>query len=355
MVMLTNFLSFSRSIFARLVLLVLVVSIFVSPAQAAQLNNRSLTLSTSAPSASATFSFNFTIPTTATIVQGARFQVCTTASGTCTIPAGFSNSSATLTQPTGLGDTTGWTVDNSTAGYLALHKATNATAPSGSQTITFNSVTNPSTANQTFYVRITTFSTYSAGTYSGAIDTGNVAASTTNQITITGTMDESLVFCVGTSITGQDCSTIAGTAVNFGNFSTTATSTGTSVMAASTNGQSGYAITVTGTTLTSGANTIPALATQTTSTTGTAQFGMNLVSNTTPTVGSNATGTGTATPTSFYGTTNQYRFVSGDSVASSTGATNANAFTVSYIANVPGSQPAGVYSTVLTYICTATF
>ena len=30
-------------------------------------------------------------------------------------------------------------------------------------------------------------------------------------------------------------------------------------------------------------------------------------------------------------------------------------FTVAYMANVSGSQPAGTYATTLTYVCTATF
>ena len=68
-----------------------------------------------------------------------------------------------------------------------------------------------------------------------------------------------------------------------------------------------------------------------------------------------ATGTGTGIYTANYGTADQFRFVTGDSVASAAASTNANTYTVSYMANVPGNQPAGTYTATMTYIATATF
>lgn len=43
------------------------------------------------------------------------------------------------------------------------------------------------------------------------------------------------------------------------------------------------------------------------------------------------------------------------STSASVGTGSGQIFTVSYIVNVPGSQPAGNYTTTLTYICTPTF
>lgn len=328
-------------------------------ANAAQITARKLTLSSSsaaAASATTTYTFNFTVPS-ATVLQSVSAQVCTTASGACTTPTGFSVSSSTLaSQPTNLGDAAGWTVSTATAGSLRLSKAGNVAAPTGAQTVTFGNVQNPTTANETFFARVTT---YSDASWTTPVDTGVVAASTASQITLSGTMDESLVFCAGTSITGTNCGTIAGSAVNLGTFSTVTPSTGSSVMAASTNGASGYSITVNGGALTcnscSGSPTIANLAAQTASTVGTAQFGANLRDNATPNVGAEPSGSGTGTFTANYGTADQYRFVSGDSVASAAGSTNANAFTVSYVVNVPGNQAAGTYTSTMTYIATATF
>jgi hypothetical protein len=133
-------------------------------------------------------------------------------------------------------------------------------------------------------------------------------------------------------------------------------------MAASTNAGTGYAIAVTGTTLTSGLNTITAMGTQVLndpdtdpSATGTSQFGTNVRANTTPSVGANVSGTGTATGSGGYNVADGFRFFTGDTVASVAVPTEQNLFTNSYIVNVGGSQAAGLYSATLTYICTATF
>ncbi len=333
--------------------------VFLQTAYAAQITSRKVTLSSSSPAASnatTTYTFTFTVPTAGTIVKSYEALICTTASGACSTPTGFSNSSSTISQPTNLGDASGWTVSTATAGALRMSKTSNATTPTGSQTVVFNSVQNPTTANQTFFARMTTFSDDSWAT---PVDTGTVAASTAQQINLTGTIDETLVFCTGTSITGTNCGTVSGATVDFGTFSSTATSSGTSVMAASTNGVGGYSITMNGSTLTcstcTGSPTISALAAQTASSTGTSQFGANLRNNATPDVGADPSGTGTGTYTANYGTADQYRFVTGDSVASATGASNANTFTVSYIVNIPGSQAAGTYTATMTFIATATF
>ncbi len=311
-----------------------------TPANAAQITPRKVTLGSSAASASTTYTFNFTVPSN-TVIKSVDFQVCTTASGACSTPAGFSQSSSTLTsQPTNLGDASGWVVDTATAGSLRLNKSGNVAAPTGAQTVGFSNVVNPSASNSTFFVRITT---YSAANYTSAIDTGVVAASTAGQITVTASVDEALTF------------TLATASVALGTLTTSTTGTGTSTMSASTNAASGYNITVNGSTLASGANQITALSTQTASSQNSSQFGINLVSNSSPSVGSAASGSGSGAAAANYATTNQFRFVTGDTVASAAGPTNSNTFTVSYIANIAGITPPGSYSTTLTYIATANF
>ena len=333
----------NKSILRAVVAVLTVASIapaLTTIAAAAQITGRSVTIVTSVASASTSYSFNFTVPTT-TAIKSLAFQACTTASGTCTTPAGFSVSGATLaSQPTGVGAASGWTVNTATAGSLRVLNASNATAASGSQAVNFATVTNPSTVNSTYFFRITS---YSDAAWTTAIDTGTVATSTAGAVTVTASVDEALTF------------TLASTAVPLGTLSSSSTVSGTSTMSASTNASSGYSITVNGTTLTSGANTITALTVPTVSTTGTKQFGMNLVANTTPAVGSAASGAGTGTAQTGYGTANNFKFVSGDTVAAATGPTNANSYTISYIGNVDAIANPGVYSTVLTYVATANF
>jgi len=325
-------------------------------ASAAQITGRKLTISSSsaaASSATTTYTFNFTVPT-ATVLQSLSAEICTTASGACTTPTGFLNSTSTLpSQPTNLGDATGWIVSTSTAGSLRLSKSGNVAAPTGAQTVTFGNVQNPTTTNQTFYARITT---YTGATWTGAIDTGTVAASTANEINLTATVDEALTFCTGTSgITNSSCSGATGSAVNFGALSASATQSGLSQMGVGTNAGSGYAITVNGGTLTSGANTINALASQAASSSGTEQFGLNLRANTVPTIGVDADGSGTGAPTGTYNTVNQFRFLTGDTVASKGGSDQFRRYQVSYIANIDTATEAGTYTAVMNYIATATF
>jgi hypothetical protein len=289
------------------------------------------------------------------------FQYCTTASGTCN-PTGVITTSATLTGQNGA---TGFTIVATTNGSPYITRTASVISPSTSCNYTFSGVTNPSGAQQSFYVRISTYlSTDTTGT---AIDSGNVAAATATQIVLTGTMPESLVFCagatVGTTSTIPDCSTAtAGTVAFSAPFSPASTAFATSQMAASTNAGTGYVISVGGASLTNGTNPITAMATSGVSIHGKSQFGLNLVANVNPTVGiviaPAADSTHKGEPLTGYGTIDSFMYIDPgptNIADSSSNGTDAQIYTVSYIVNVPGSQPAGSYSATLTYICTPKF
>jgi hypothetical protein len=337
---------------------------------ATTLTSRSVTLGTSAATTSTSYTAAFK-PSATENIGSVKFQLCDSPVETnpCNQPSSGSMLSAALntSSPTSAPFNSGFVAGS--GGQAATSTAfwiTNST-PQGvtsgiTYTIQLTNVTNPNTANYQFYVRITTFSD-AAGSLQNEF--GAVALSTASQITVTGNMPESLVFCVGITIS-TDCTTIGGgTTVNFGTFSPLSTSTGTSVMQASTNASSGYVITINGTTMTSGSNTIPAMGTQSansaacspscTSTTGTSQFGTNVRDNTTPNVGTNVSGTGGATGFGGYNTVDAFRFFTGDTVASVGAPSKANTFTNSYIVNVGGDQAAGQYTATMTYICTTTF
>jgi hypothetical protein len=338
----------------------------------AQITARSLTLQPggstggSVPSGVVNHLFTFTVGTTAS-VGSIQFLYCTTASGACTTPTGLTTTSATMGTQSGA---TGFTLVNTTNGAPYITRTAASITTGTVLAYQLLSVTNPSTVG-TFYVRL---STYTATNATGSpIDAGNVAASTANQVTLTGTMPESLVFCTGGTIgtTGgvPDCSLATSGSVNFNQlFSPTDTATATSQLAASTNAGSGYNITVNGPTLTSGSNTITAMGISTTGIRGTSQFGLNLAVNTTatstPAVGTAVTPADNGTnyrgqAIGGYSNPDNFTFNSGDSIANSAngGASGSDSqiLTVSYIVNVPGSQPAGTYTTTLTYICTPTF
>ena len=347
----------------------------VQSASAGQITSRSLTLQGitttggSQPGGTVNHLFAFTLPTTGTL-GSIQFTYCTTASGACTPPTGLD------TTGVGLGTSTGavFTSAVSTAANVA-YITRSAASGGGAVVEQLTNVVNPTNANgETFYVRIASFTTTTPS--GGGVDTGTVAAATARQIILTGTMPESLIFCtggtVGLTLGVPDCSTATSGAVSFNQlFSPTDTATASSQMAASTNASSGYTITVNGTTMTSGSNTIPAMASATTGVRGTGQFGMNLVLNTTttstPAVGAaiNPASNGTnfkANAQTGYNTADTFKFVTGDTVAKSDngtpgspGPTDAQIYTASYIVNVSGSQAAGQYTTTLTYICTPTY
>lgn len=306
---------------------------------AAAITGRSVAIGSSVASATTTYTFNFTVPSS-TVIKSASFTACTNASGACIPASGFSASTSTLaSQPLNLGDATGWTVDTSTSGALKLKKTANVAAPTGNQTVSFANVVNPS-AKATFFIRMATFSD---DAYTTGIDTGVVASSTADQVNVTASVDETLTFTLGS------------TSVALGALTSGTTGTGTSTMTVGTNGKTGYSVAYTGNTLTSSEGTIAAMSAAAGSSQGSNQFGMNLVANTTPFIGSAISGSGTGTASTGYNTANQFKFNSTDTVATSAGPTNNNTYTVSYIANVNNLTPAGAYSTDINYTATAKF
>lgn len=364
---------------------------------AAQITNRSLTLQRrsttggSTPSGVVNHKFTFDLVSTSD-VGSIQFEYCeilpTSSSADCSAaPTGLSTTSATLGTQTG--DETFSSLVNTTAAHPYITRTPEAVT-AGAYSVVLEQVTNPSAVNKTFFVRISTWPTaVPSGTPTDIIDAGNVAASTATALQVSGSMPESLVFCTGLTIAiaGVDpndvpnCNAATEPNIAFDQlFSPSDTSTATSQMAASTNAGYGYAISVHGATMTSGANTINAMSTQAAPATGVSQFGLNLVLNTTTlrnTVGEPALGADvwkTTNGTNFrgqaigdYNDDDLFKFVpdypagTAETVADSLNggagpySSDAQIYTVSYIVNVPGSQPAGEYTTTLTYVCTPTF
>lgn len=349
---------------------------------AQQITNRSLTLQAGVADGGSkaggvvNHEFKFTVPTGGS-VGSIKFQYCNEAVGSpvatdCTTPTGLVTTAAAAGAQTGA---VGFTIVNTTNGSPYLTRT--AAAIPGSTVLTYRltNITNPTTENKSFFVRISTYT--STDTAGSAIDAGVVTASTATQIELTGIMPESLIFCTGGTISTNvggvpDCSTATSGAIKFNQlFSPSDTATATSQLSASTNAIFGYAISVFGPTLTSGGNTIAPMAGGL-GVRGTGQFGMNLKANTAltstvpvgaevapapdlPTVlrGQAAAG---------YNTVDNFKFVAGgagNNVANSdsggAGPSNAQIYTASYIVNVSGSQISGTYTTTLTYVATATF
>jgi hypothetical protein len=147
-------------------------------------------------------------------------------------------------------------------------------------------------------------------------------------------------------------------AANFPAFSPTSAAVATASFSVSNYTSYGYAVQISGTPPKKGAHTIPALATQTTSQAGTEQFGINLVANTSPSsVGANPAhglfAVGSAT--SDYSTPNNYRFVSGDIIASAPSSSGVTTYTMTFLVNVAPLTEGGQYSSDQTIIVTGTY
>lgn len=392
-----------------MVAITMVFSLLAGTAYASgQITNRSLTLQNGAtdggskPSGVVKHLFTFTLPASGAGLS-IVFEYCTTANidagGTCTAPHGLSTTSSTLGAATG--DATGGTLVATTQAAPLVNLGT-AVTPTGStaSTVQLATVTNPdgtdctTTTSCTFYVNIQFWS--AAGGTGTLLSSGTVAATVNPQITLTGTMPESLIFCTGGTISENvsgipDCTTATSGSVTFNKlFSPTGTAFATSQMAASTNATQGYAITVSGPQLASGTNYIPgigATAKTSSSTVGTSVFGMNLVADTDAGASTPALSPASAslTPASdgvnYWGiahanfnTDSSYAFADSGKTggtltlnniaASDYGAggptgtgepTEGQIYTATYMVNAAANQPAGTYTTTLTYICTATF
>jgi hypothetical protein len=324
------------------------VSLFVpQKVSGAELTFRSLAIGTSTSGAATNYRFNFNTTTAATI-GSIVFEVCSNSplfDVACTAPTGFNASSTSLTSQSGV---TGFTIDSSSdANTIILTRPAAFSGPAASQ-YQFSSITNPTSATgASYYVRL---STHASTDGSGArIDDGAVVLSINPGLGAAAYVPPFLIMCVGVTV-ASDCSTSTGSYVSMGELSTVTAKTSTTQFALATNDYLGHVVYVTGTTMTSGNDVIPALSTQTASNPGTSQFGINLRSNSNPSAGTNVSGPGTGVPTSNYNTSNQFRFVSGDAIAQSTRSTDFDRFTVTYMTNISSSQAAGTYAATFTYI-----
>ncbi len=342
---------------------------------AAQITSRSTTLSSSVGAASSTYTTTFTLATAAQTLGSFKVEICDSPLGGIAC-ANAGNSAGATFGTASLGSVT-CAVCNGAAFTAGAHVGNSAivthaaTAVTGTPTVTivWNTVTNPTAPNKSFYVRVSSYTDIAATApaYPGT-DFGAMALSTTSALAVSANVQESLTFCTGTS--GANCAAITGTTVGVGttadNILTSGTpSGGVSLMYVDTNANSGYAITyTTATNFVSGANTIASAATQTMSACATGApnndcFGINLAVNTATGLGTSAAPTGGTAPTlsSGYGTGDSYKFVSGSAqqVATLAGPTTTTTYKVSYAAQAGPTTKPGAYSATFVWIATGTF
>lgn len=321
------------------------------PANADRMLQRSLKLANSQADSSTTYVFGFELRTAVPLTT-IVFQICTNnpyPGDVCTVPAGLDASQAVLFDQTG---NTGFSIAPQTTANRIVLQRDGAIANTVLSTYSFRDVINPSSEGS-YYVRIQTYQT--TQTNGEHEDYGGIAFAINRSIEVTAVVPPYLLFCVGVTVTGFDCSNVTGNYVNFGELSSRQATQGTTQMLAATNAIDGYTIRAEGPTLTSGNNTIPNLFGSDISRPGVSQFGMNLRANSSPQGGQDVVGSGGGVPTNGYNQINSYRFNSGDMVATSSTPDRARKYTSTYIVNINSSQNPGVYVSTLTYIALGSF
>lgn len=342
-------------LFAQCLSIMIMLVLLIAPSRATAQSNlgaRFDQMNDSRPGVTATHRIGFTYTETSQPVGSVSLEFCSNSpiiGEVCDIPVGLDLSAAILAAQTG---ETGFSLHtNTTANRVVLTRpSTNpASVPS---TYQFDNVTNPTDVG-TYYIRL---QTYASDDGTGTeIEFGGIAIAINQPFDVSGEVPPWLEFCVGVTITNFDCASANNFFIDFGFLSTTQARFATSQFVAGTNAEFGYNVTLAGTTLTSGTNTIPGLLSPDSSLPGTSQFGINLRANSSPNIGDNVVGAGSAAPDIKYNTVNQYAYTEGDIIASVSDADAMRKFTVSYITNISPAQAGGVYATTISYICLANF
>ncbi len=338
-------------------------------ATAGVLGTRSSTLNNSKGAATNVTSTFLVTPGTSATIKGVKFSLCTSPllSVSCASPAGATLAAATAGSQ--LKNAGAITNPYASPAYTSTTDVcfTNATGNAfngSSDTFTFplQVISLPTAVNTQFYFREQTFS--SADCTTTAVDFGGFAESTTQQLSVTASVQENLAFCVGNANPSGTCASIGTGTVTLSPsvMTTSAPSIGNAWMMVTTNAGTGYVITYNATSFTdTTSDTITAAPSggAALGAGGSEQFGFNLVANSGGNFGTfGAAPTNSGAATSPYGTNNQVAYnTAGATQVASFGSPTASpqTYTISYGANVAATTKAGVYTSTQTFIATGTF
>lgn len=151
---------------------------------------------------------------------------------------------------------------------------------------------------------------------------------------------------------------IVNSGANFGDFSPTTATVTTSTFQVIDYTSYGYIVQIMGTPPTNGGHVITPMSTTGVSQAGIEQFGINVVHNTSPVVfgadpSNGLFGVGEASTN--YNTPNNYRYVSGETIADGPKSSGSTIYTISYLVNVASHTPGGQYTSSQTLVCTGTY
>ena len=344
----------------------------------AQMTSRSVTSTdTAAGATDPSYTFSFKTATSGQTIGSIMLQICDSPleSVAC---VGTGNSSGasfitgtlptTVVNPTGFAAATytkGTVVAGGASGTSVLYAAGSALAETGNPQLSFpiaTGITNPTASNVEYYARVTL---YSSITETGEIGFAGMAMDTVPVMNVTANVQEDLTFAVG--ISGTTCATVAAAGATLiltpNPMTTSAVSTGTAKICASTNASAGYAINYNGTGFVGPSETIAAApSTGSVVAAGSELFGLIGSAQTTGALsgagGANPVGGIGAMVSQYSTTTNStiaYNTPGPTPFATASGPSAATIFTTLFAAAISGVTKPGAYNATQTWIATGTF
>jgi hypothetical protein len=149
--------------------------------------------------------------------------------------------------------------------------------------------------------------------------------------------------------------------IDLGVLTTASAGTATDTFLVKNYQSTGYAVINNATPPSDGSHTMTSLSSPTASSPGTEQFGINLVANTSPiSFGANPVQQPDSTYSygqvaAGYGTTNQFKYVSGQEIAYSNSSSGETDYTMSFLYNISSATPTGLYTFNDMLVATATY
>jgi len=334
--------------------LLLVLLVFAVPAGATtRFENRGLFMKSTEPSVATSYTVSLSYMSPEPVGSlDMLFCVSPIPYEACVTPPGLDVSGATLSNQTG---ETGFSILSKSTNRIVLTRPSSMiTSSSSASSYTFDNIVNPADTTESFSIRLKSHSSTDAT--GPIVDFGSVKGEINEGITIQTQVPPMLIFCSAQEVQYNCIDTNETYFTDMGNLNKDATLTARSQMAVGTNASGGFAITVTGNSLTAGTSVIDSPAQPTENSPGTNQFGINLVENTELNIGENPEGDwANAVPSQNYGQPNKFMYVPGDVVAYSPNVSLMKKFTVSYIVNISPQLHAGVYTTTINFIASGRF
>lgn len=269
----------------------------------------------------------------------------------CVAPPGLDVSNAILSSQLG---EAGFSIQSQTANHIVLTRTPTMIAPNQLSSYEFTNITNPDETGEAFSIRLRSHTSTNAT--GPQIDWGSVRGEVSQGIYIETQVPPILEFCLAEVVDAHCAVSNNNYYTDMGQLAADQTLTAQSQMIVGTNATAGFSITVHGNAMAAGTSIIESLDNPTPSIKGVNQFGINLVANNTPNVGSNPDGTwANAVASPDYGTPDLFKFVDGDEVAYSPNVSLSKRFTISYIVNASPDLRPGTYTTTVTFVASGRF